>query len=150
MKRVTLWVLVASLLLGVFATSAAAQSGFGWSRFVQSPFVGAWMHENDIMQTLTISPKWRAEGEFYAHYYVDDTKACECDGENGDKCPAVGYGQAVFSKETLTVELRLYCLGWPPKPQVPMELAFTYDDGADTLVEQGGDVWERYGRRWGW
>jgi len=146
MKRVTLWVLVASLFLGVFGTSAAAQSRFSRTRSVQSPFVGAWLHENEVTQTLTVSPKWRAEGEFYAHYFADEVADCAC---KGDKCPAVGYGTGVDVAGVLEVELRLYCLGWPPEPLGPMDLAFEYDDLNDTLV-QGGDVWERYRRRWGW
>lgn len=130
-------------VIGVVAAIAAVVGvavDAGPASAAEGTLAGTWtsVDLDGSNQTLTLHG---AGNPWYSSFLFDDFTSGVCGGP-----PAKLVGTAVADGDEVFVRGTLVCLGsGNPIPGIRVGFVLTYDAEDDTLVDEGGVVWERAG-----
>lgn len=114
--------------------------GAGPALAAEGALAGTWysVDLDGSNQTLTLHG---AGNQSYSMFLFDDYTTGVCGGP-----PAKLVGTAVADGDEVFIRGTLVCLGGGnPIPGIRVVIGLTYDADEDTLIDEGGVVWERAG-----
>jgi hypothetical protein len=133
MRRFVLITITCSAILGGLALgplSAAAVS--------RDAFRGNWTSTDTDGSHQTLAVGGSGQARHHSVFYTDDAATRACGGD-----PAQGTGSGTVDGGTMYAKVALTCLPGGNHFRTRLTLAYTYDQGTDTLTDTSGVVWDR-------